>query len=107
MDALVSTAISAGLFYAFVPGVFITLPKGGDKTTVLLVHAVLFAITASLVMTWYWNMRERMTNYGPVCPNGYVIGLNQEGVKDCVPIGQSTYPVNTGTGVNIPSPNNK
>jgi hypothetical protein len=104
MDTVVSGLISAGLFYAFVPGVLLTLPKGGSKTTVLITHAVLFAVTVSVVMMAYWGMKERMTNYGPVCPNGYVESTNQGGKKDCVPLGQSTYPVNTGYSSNIPIP---
>lgn len=89
MDVLVSGLISAGLFYAFVPGVVITLPKGGDRMTVLILHAILFSITASLVMQWYWSMRENMGNYGVSCPNGYVMQAD----KTCVAIGHKTYDV--------------
>lgn len=104
---LVSILISAALFYAFVPGVMLTLPKGGSKATVLVTHAVLFAVVASLAMQVYWGMKERMTNYGPVCPNGYVESTNQGGKKDCVPSGSQTYPVNTGVSSNIPMPAGK
>lgn len=107
MDTVVSGLISAGLFYAFVPGVLLTLPKGGSRTTVLLVHAVLFAVTVSVVMMLYWGMKERMTNYGPVCPNGFVESTNQGGKRDCVPSGHQTYPVNTGVSQNIPMPAGK
>ena len=99
-----SGLISAGLFYAFVPGVLLTLPKGGSRTTVLLTHAVLFAVTVSAVMMLYWGMKEQMTNYGAVCPNGFVESVNQAGKKDCVPSGSQTYPVNTGVSQNIPMP---
>lgn len=99
---LVSALISAVLFYVFVPGVFITLPKGGSHATVLAVHALAFALVSSIVMYYYW--RESMTNYGSVCPNGFVRGVNQAGQSDCVPIGRSTYPANTGYPPNIPSP---
>jgi hypothetical protein len=92
MDTLVSGLISTGLFVAFVPGVLVRLPPGGTKTTVLLVHAVLFAVVASLVMRWYWNMRENMGNYGAKCPNGYMMLPDQS----CVPVGHATYPT---TGV--------
>jgi hypothetical protein len=35
---------SAVLFYAFVPGVLVRLPPGGSHQTVLVVHALLFAL---------------------------------------------------------------
>ena len=35
---------SAVFFYAFVPGVLVTLPPGGSHQTVLVVHALLFAL---------------------------------------------------------------
>ena len=91
MDTLVSGLLSAGLFYAFVPGVLVTLPKGGDRITILVVHAVLFAVTASFVMKWYWSMRENMGNYGLTCPNGYVMQPD----KTCVAIGRQTYDVSS------------
>ena len=83
----VSLIISAVLFAAFVPGVVITFPKGGSKATVLVVHAVLFAIASSMVMMWYWGMRENMGNYGVKCPNGYMMTPDQ----NCVPVGHATY----------------
>ena len=36
----------AALFIAFVPGVLVTLPPGGDRWTVLIVHAILFTIVS-------------------------------------------------------------
>jgi hypothetical protein len=89
---LVSLVLSTLLFAAFVPGVLVTLPKGGSKTTVLVVHATAFAIVISIVMNWYWNMRENMTNWGDRCPNGYIMGVSQDGKQDCVPAGTPTYP---------------
>jgi hypothetical protein len=35
---------NAVLFYAFVPGVLVTLPPGSSHQVVLLVHSVLFAV---------------------------------------------------------------
>ncbi len=83
----VSLILSAVLFAAFVPGVLITFPKGGSKATVLVVHAVLFAVVSSMVMMWYWGMRENMGNYGVKCPNGYMMTPDQ----NCVPVGHATY----------------
>jgi hypothetical protein len=83
----VSLILSAVLFAAFVPGVLVTFPKGGSKATVLVVHAVLFAVVSSMVMMWYWGMRENMGNYGVSCPNGYMMTPDQ----NCVPVGHATY----------------
>jgi hypothetical protein len=83
----VSLILSAVLFAAFVPGVLVTFPKGGSKATVLVVHAVLFAVVSSMVMMWYWGMRENMGNYGVSCPNGYMMTPDQ----NCVPTGHATY----------------
>ena len=87
----ISLIISAVLFAAFVPGVLLTFPKGGSKATVLVVHAVLFAVVSSVVMMWYWGMRENMGNYGVKCPNGYMMTPDQ----NCVPVGHSTYEAKT------------
>ncbi len=87
---IISSILSVALFYAFVPGVLVTLPnKSSGKATVLITHAVLFALTTSFVMRYYWmNVRgfiESFGNYGPTCPKGSVPGLNQGGQPDCVP----------------------
>jgi hypothetical protein len=46
----VKLLLSALVFAAFVPGVLVTLPPGGSRTTVLAVHAGLFAVLHHLVM---------------------------------------------------------
>lgn len=92
---LISSALSALLFIAFVPGVLVRLPAHGSFRTALLVHALLFAVVTSVVMRFYWhNIRgvmERFGNYGPTCPNGHVPGTNQGGKPDCVPVGHATF----------------
>ena len=82
-----SLLISTMLFALFVPGVVMRIPKGGSAGTVLVVHALLFAITASIAMMLYWGVREGFGNYGPMCPNGY----RQTEDGGCVPAGHSTY----------------
>ena len=52
-----SFVISVLLFVAFVPGVLVRLPAKGSAATVLVVHALLFAIVASAVMRVYWSWR--------------------------------------------------
>ena len=87
---LISSLLSALLFVAFVPGVLVRLPPKASHGTVVLVHAVLFAVTVSLVMQYYWqNIRgliEGMGNYGVTCPNGYILTPDE----NCVPAGHAT-----------------
>jgi hypothetical protein len=65
-----------------------------------MVHALLFAVVTSFVMRFYWhNIKgyiEKMTNFGTVCPNGFV-----EQGGDCVPVGHPTYTPGTGQ---VPAP---
>ncbi len=100
---LVSLLISSVLFYAFIPGVLVRFPKHGSHRTVMLTHTVLFAITTSIVMSYYWTnfkgVFESMGNHGNQCPNGYV---GQDGDK-CVPAGHVTYnPGSAGSGPSSP-----
>lgn len=88
---LISIVLSTLLFAAFVPGVIGTYPKGASKGKVLLTHAVAFAVVASIVMKMYWSMKERMTNWGDRCPNGFTMGVSKDGKPDCVPTGSKTY----------------
>ena len=97
---LVSLLLSTMLFTAFVPGVIGTFPKGGSKATVLVTHAAAFAIVASIVMKIYWSMKERMTNWGDRCPNGFTMGMSKDGKQDCVPTGGPTYQPIGGLNVN-------
>ena len=104
MHDLISSILTVVLFAAFVPGVLIRLPQHGSRTTVLIVHAILFSIVSTFVVHFYWhNIRERFGNYGPACPNGYVMGSNQAGQPDCVPVGHATYPATTGFVSNSPA----
>ena len=97
---LISSVLSALLFAAFVPGVLVKIPQRGTPGTVLVVHALLFAVVVSLVMHFYWHTvkgyLEKFGNYGATCPNGYVMGANQAGQPDCVPTGHATYDASTG-----------
>lgn len=83
----VSILLGALVFAALVPGVVVRLPPRGSRTTVLVVHALLFAVVSTLVMKWYWMGREHMGNYGQQCPNGYTMVSD----GNCVPTGQQTY----------------
>jgi hypothetical protein len=95
---LVSPALSALVFLTFVPGVLFMFPKHGSRTTVLAVHTLLFVVTLTLVMRYYWvtikGYPEEFANYGTTCPNGFVPGVNQGGIPDCVPVGHKTYEPN-------------
>jgi len=95
---LISSLLSVILFAAFVPGVLVTLPsKRSSQGTVLVVHAVLFAVVTTLVMRFYWhNIKgyvEAMSNFGDTCPNGFVPKADPTGKNkaECVPVGHATY----------------
>ena len=101
---IISSVISALLFVAFVPGVLVRIPPNGSRVVVLIVHALMFSLTTSVVMHVYWHklrhFLESFGNYGPTCPNGYVVGTNQGGQPDCVPIGHATFDPSTGFNTN-------
>jgi len=46
--SLLMSLYMAVLFFVLVPGVLVTLPPGGKKLTVALVHAVVFALVYQL-----------------------------------------------------------
>lgn len=83
----VSIILGALVFAGLVPGVLVRLPPRASKTTVLVVHAILFALVSTIVMNWYWMGREHMGNYGQQCPNGFA--MMSDG--NCVPTGKQTY----------------
>lgn len=104
---IISTVLSVLLFAAFVPGVIVRIPQHGTRGTVLVVHAILFAIVTSFVMNFYWrNIRgyvESFANYGATCPNGYAPGTNQGGQPDCMPVGRATFDPASGMKPNSPA----
>jgi hypothetical protein len=57
MNLLVSLYLAA-LFVAFVPGVLVTLPKGGSKMTVVVVHALLFTLVWHFTQKMVWRLSE-------------------------------------------------
>lgn len=94
---LVRVLLSVALFVAFVPGVLVTLPKHGSRTTVLAVHALLFAVVAHVVMQAYQKYVEGFGNYGAAgCPKGFV--MNSDGV--CKPDPACSGPSCTTPGIN-------
>ena len=56
LKLLIKILIKALIFVAFVPGVLITLPPGGSRTTILLTHGVLYALTSMLI--WKFVMKR-------------------------------------------------
>ena len=54
------TVFTAVLFVVLSPGVFLTLPPGGSKMTVIMVHALVFAVVYSLThkMVWHYMYPE-------------------------------------------------
>jgi hypothetical protein len=56
--SIIMSLYLALLFIAFVPGVLVTLPKGGSKMTVIAVHAILFTVAWSFTHKAIWRMSE-------------------------------------------------
>jgi hypothetical protein len=101
---IISTVLAVLLFVAFVPGVLVRIPQHGTRGTVLIVHAILFALVTSFVMNFYWTkIRERFGNYGASCPNGHAVGINQGGQPDCVPVGRATFDPGAAMSPNSPA----
>ena len=43
------------LFYVLTPGIFLSLPKGGSKYMVAMVHALVFTLIFGLTQNAVWN----------------------------------------------------
>jgi hypothetical protein len=81
----------AVLFFLLVPGVLVTLPPGGKKMTVALVHAVVFALVYQLT---HKAVNRVLAPYEPFedakvactegkCVGGAKVGANCKKVADC------------------------
>jgi hypothetical protein len=75
MNAFMSLYLAL-LFVAFVPGVLVTLPKGGSKMTVVAVHAVLFTLEWHFTKKMVWRMSEGFQNNSPM------MDKEEEGFQD-------------------------
>jgi hypothetical protein len=52
---LVMALFAATLFFVLTPGVLLSLPAGGSKTTVALTHAVVFGVVWQLTHKMVWK----------------------------------------------------
>lgn len=76
--------VAAILFYAFVPGVLVTLPPKSSHMTVLVVHSILFAVVLHYAMK-YVRRYEYFGNHGPAgCPPTHYES-HDYGVEQCLP----------------------
>jgi thiamine transporter ThiT len=76
--------LAAALFYAFLPGVLVTLPPKSSRVTVQVVHAVLFAVVLHYAMKFV-KQYEYYGNHGPAgCPPTHYEG-HINGVEHCLP----------------------
>jgi len=48
------------LFFVLTPGVLVSLPKGGSRTTVALTHAVVFGLVYHFTNKMVWNVLKDM-----------------------------------------------
>jgi len=46
---------AAALFFVLTPGILLSLPQGGSKTTVALTHAVVFGVVWHLTHKFVWR----------------------------------------------------
>ena len=88
--------VAALLFVGFIPGVLVTLPsKNSKKSTIYVVHALLFAFVLHLVMKSCYFAYESFANHGASgCPEGFIESI-KNGREECVPL--------SGTRENPPS----
>jgi len=76
--------LAAVLFYAFIPGVLVTLPPKGSRLSVHLVHAALFAVVLHYAMKYV--RYDYFGNHGPMgCPPTHYAGTTHAGVEACLP----------------------
>ena len=76
--------VAAVLFYAFIPGVLVTLPPKASQMTVHVVHAILFSVVLYYAMKYI--RYEHYGNHGPAgCPPTHYPGLTHAGVEACLP----------------------
>jgi hypothetical protein len=85
-----ASVLAACLFVVFVPGVIATAPSHGKKWTVLLVHAVLFALVSHHAMKHYHQVVESFGNFGTSCPAGWAMdNPDPNQIQTCKPVGNS------------------
>lgn len=76
MFSVLMTLFTAVLFYALVPGIFLTFPQGGSKTVVAFTHGLLFALLYHLIhkAVWYSLVGNGKYNEGFAMCGGYTMG---------------------------------
>ena len=62
MSLLVSF-YTAALFFALVPGNIVSLPKGGNKWTVVAVHALIFALIYHFTNKLVWRVASSLEGF--------------------------------------------
>ena len=60
---LVVSLYAALLFVLLTPGILLTLPKGGNKMTVALVHGLVFALVWHLTHKMVWRVSMGMEGF--------------------------------------------
>ena len=66
---MLENLLLGALFFVLVPGILVSLPRGGSKVTVALVHAVVFVLA--------YTVLQSLAGYGGY---GYAV-YNEEGFK--------------------------
>jgi len=68
MNLFVSLYLAA-LFVALTPGILLTLPKGGKKLTVAVVHGLVFAVVYYLTHKAVWRATSNMDGFRGAGPS--------------------------------------
>ena len=56
---ILAILFSAFLFYVLSPGILLSIPKNGSKTTVAAVHSLVFAIVYAFTHKIVWRLGEK------------------------------------------------
>ena len=94
MSLLMSLYVAV-LFFVLVPGVLVTLPPGGKKMTVALVHAVVFAVVYQMTHKAVYRMvapyeafqaeQAAAAAAAPACTQGKCVGGKKAGANCMAP----------------------
>ena len=57
---LLFTLFLAVLFFVLTPGILLSLPPGGSKTTVAAVHAIVFALVFHFTNKMVWRLSNQL-----------------------------------------------
>ena len=63
MDSVLMALYVAVLFFVLAPGVLVTLPRGGNRNTVLATHALVAAVVFYFTHKMAWNLSVQLEGF--------------------------------------------